>query len=245
MRIESGFQANCSELIFHIPSMTAKEVLDTLKDYGIRAVSMDGFWDWDLGDDEEQDDMLADMDNPNCPDYKNHGFMNVHQDYEGCGTFPGASILAHGDGSTPLFPTLKKIEDLFGGEWEGHDGGHEDFYRQWVKEGAVPSNDTQLELFVRCFGVSDVGEVQKILKYASKTYGLTGKIEPLNRTNGYVIEFGNYDPDNLEKCTVHFDKFGGRGLSAFVHMIRKDLNSKANAARGKEHKEKRRAAGPF
>lgn len=130
---------NCSELIMRL-DISKKEALEELEEIGIKEIELTNgeFWGKNaFGNKDKKEKWLADRDNPNIPDFKNTATLAIDKgdinsnkkEKDKC------TIVAHQHCQHQLFPTLKKIENHLGVEWEAYDGGSIEEYDGWLETG--------------------------------------------------------------------------------------------------------------
>ena len=226
MRVELGFQPNCSEIVLHISSLKKDELIKLLDRIGIREVEIEG-WYSSIGNDEPHT-MLEDDQNPSLPDFSHHAALKIVEDYCGCGTYQGGvCVVGHQHCQSQMFPTMKRIEDLVKAEghdahWQGDDGGNESDYEDWVEEGAnvkkTEVDQTIIQEFVP--GLTKT-QLKPVIKYMEEVYGVTPKYVTSSPAQPR-LEF-RYDPNNIGPCLLPPSRFGGTHLNKWTQKVRLDL----------------------
>ena len=215
MKVELGFQPNCSEVVLHISSMSKAEVLELLKSIGIEEIEMDDFW---APMDSDPEDLLVDNDNPSLPDKKYHAIMRIRDNYKGATQYPGGCcIIGHQHGQAQMFPTMKKLEDFFQQtlpnepiSWEGDDGGSSGEFYDWVEAGEDKSGVMvdQSSFDVWFDDNPTPKQMKEVIKYAKDIFGIKSTISPEIR-GGFQALKCTYDPDKVKPSVISPDKFGG------------------------------------
>jgi hypothetical protein len=220
MRVERGFQPNCSEVVFFLEGMSKQEVLEILKDHGIYEITIHDYYEWRMNDEPEV--LIADDNNPNLPDFSNHAIMRLQEDYVACGSYTGGtSFVGHQHCQHQLFPTMHKIASIFDSqyEWHGDDGGSIESYEEWVNSGAQPIDDYQTTITIPTARLDRKG-IAKLRKYA-QTLGL-GKA---NTKKGDRLIWENITvkvlPQNID------DAMHNKSHVVGIHKIRKAMHQKA------------------
>lgn len=129
---------NCSEVCFtlsHDGDIT-EEDLKLLEHNGIKLVTIDGkdYWEElykDTSDSFFHDPTTVFFDdkNKNQPDFEMHSGLYVSK-YDGEGT---KTIIGHQDSQHQMFKTMKRMQEILGGRWEGR----EQLYEEWIGEGEI------------------------------------------------------------------------------------------------------------
>lgn len=241
MRVELGFQPNCSEIVLHIPGMKKAELIELLEGSRIREVEIQG-WYAAIGNDESYL-MLEDDQNPSLPDFNHHSRLNIEEDYSGCGTYQGGvCVIGHQHCQHQMFPTMKRIEDLVNAEghdvhWHGDDGGSEEDYEEWITAGAdakkTEIDQTVIEEYVP--GLTKE-QLNPVIKYVQETYGFTLKYNSSGRAQPR-LQF-HYEPDKIGPCLLPPSRFGGTSLNMWVQKIRVDLRKHINELYPKPERKK-------
>ena len=136
---------NCSELVLRLDdNWTKKEFIEECKRIGIYFIEINSkeFYKWDTSGDKMI--VVFDKDNPNMPDFTNTSSMILYEDGEENGYGDeGLRVDCHQHCQHQLFPTLFKIENHFGGEVFGQDGGSSGGYYEWINKGHKPIKNYQ------------------------------------------------------------------------------------------------------
>ena len=229
MQTETGYQPNCSEVVFNLGDMTKGEVLKILKDHGIEEMSYN-MYDIDDPEDNEFGKLLADSDNPNLPDLSGGASLRVHKDYSACGYYPGISIVGDQHCQTQLFPTMKKIEEIFpDGEWLGDEGGDTHQYESWLEDDGDPVEPFQLDIRVFSNGLDDAGK-EELINYVKAEYGIENC-----KTDGCELDFGKVPQSMLG---IIPGDIGSKNEVICADQIRKEIGQKISEIKEKHERGK-------
>jgi len=225
MRIDLGFQPNCSEVVLHLSSIATNDLLLLLESIGIREIEIDDKYSAD-----GRRTVLVDDSNPSLPDFMHGSDLKIREDYVGSGSYLGGTcIVGHQHCQSQLFPTMKKIADALKqnnitGEWDADDGGSIGDYEEWVKGGADASKVIIFDNCEICEAIppnTPRVQLNPLMDHMYKTYGFRPK---LTRHDNHVLTLDyKYDPSKIDPCLLPPSRFGGTKLSAWVNKIRLDL----------------------
>jgi hypothetical protein len=221
MKIEKGFQPNCSEVVFNIQDMTIEEVRKIMGQHGIEEIEIEGFYSHD----DEPRKLIADVDNPNMPDISHHATLELREDYQACGNYQGINFVGHQHCQHQLFPTMKKIEGIFGGEWMGDDGGSTTGYEEWRDCNKRPPKNYQDKIIIYLqTGKGFESRKEKIIQYAAT---LGTKLAKEKDLPDHALCF------KVESIPCDFGKFPGvvgKKLEVIgIAKIRNDINKFAES----------------
>lgn len=219
MKVEHGFQPNCSEVVYHISDMSKEEILNVLEQHGIEKVSMKGFYSFSP---EDEIEMLSDTDNPNLPDFRYNAYLKIEEGYAGCGTYEGgACVVGHQHCQRQLFPTMHKIEQLIPtSEWSGDDGGNIEEYEEWVEKGAHQIEPFQDEIEIP-IGNLDRRNLETLIEYA-KTLGLESH-EEVAGPYGKLLRF---DPPPYFQTSLNPHDVKSKRMYRAISEVRNQLDNK-------------------
>ena len=228
MRLEIGFQPNCSDVVLHISSMNKEKLLPILAEIGIVET---------CSPKDEEDLVLIDKNSISLVPGGN-GRLRITDDYIGCVDYKGGCcVVGSQHCSEDIFPTMKHIQDhlenkgLLKTEWQGDDGGNTVDYEDWIEDGAQETNNKRLPIDARFqFSKSDA---EPIIKYMREVYGikLRFKVNP----DGAFLK-GMYNPDTTPSCLLPPSRFGGMHQGVWFEQIKDDLYGKILEL-GDEYKE--------
>jgi len=129
---------NCSEVIARLPVKTIAEGKKLLRSIGLDILRVDPYLHMHIMTQNgkiENDNAIIDPDNPNLPDFTNHARLSLRRtNYE---EGEGIYIDGHQHCQVQLYPTIKKIQDELGIQFQGYDGGYnfERDFENWLNNG--------------------------------------------------------------------------------------------------------------
>lgn len=125
---EIELMPNCSELVMRLDIKDKSKILKELKTIGIEEVEFEERYYYSTTPkNKEKIRLLVDKDNPNLPDFKYMANIRLYKNDD----TKDWIVSAHQHCQHQLFPTLKKIQNHFGGEFYSDDGGSTGDYEEW------------------------------------------------------------------------------------------------------------------
>jgi len=156
---------NCSEMVMKLEDVsTVKEAIELLRSEGFIVEKINRYVDFSKDKSVE----IMDKDNPNLPDFAHGAHLSIYKGDYDAGN--GIYIVGHQHCQHQLYATIYRLESIFGGDFEGYDGGYdfEDCYNNWLDKGKPDVMTSNVELRERASKIlldkTEYGELSKMFR---------------------------------------------------------------------------------
>ena len=146
---EKLLQTNCSEVIAKLDVASFSDARDILEEIGMKVIKYDPYLSlYHGGRFSEKYWMVIDPKNPNSPDFQHTAKLSLTRANYDESDKEAIWIDGHQHSQHQLYPTIKRISDALGLQFDGYDGGgsFNEIYDEWIKKGAVPLEDFQTDI---------------------------------------------------------------------------------------------------